>query len=211
MKKFILFLLLVLLVACSKEEEPTSLNQYKVEYEMTLSGVYYTGTSYTIETDEYAYVYTVSHLLDNEEIHTETFTIYIDDDVYMYYAENGEWIYSEEYATGFSFNFAAYRELDLSWFEENPEREENAFLEPYELKSLDEYKDDIADLIFYDGYFDALPEGYWGNYECYISVNDNNEITLVYYGSFPSFQLEFVEFDESVPLPSSIKDELNLE
>ncbi len=209
MKKMLIFILILCLTGCKTDDnqdvdyiEEESLKTIVTTY---YSGTYYTSVGYKYVMEDYTYTYSLS---------IRIFSVYLDDVTYSYKLEEDEWVLiipedipeDERY-----INLSVFRTINLDWFEPYDVDEENSSLFEYDLRLKEEYIDELFELIYNRDYDETFIENSWGSYDCFLGVDENDNIVEVSYSSFPSHKIEYISIDEIYPLPDSIKLDLDLE
>lgn len=186
----------------------------KVIYQLILSGVYYTTTYYSCETEDSSYTYSVMEFLSGGEIINETFAIDQKGEERIFRKCpvreetpecDGNW--NEEILSSsvsiyipLSSKILDLKYLNLSWFEYYGD-EPDELMSEYNHIVKETYKQDVCEEFFGENDDSCID----ADADMYIQVI-GNKITRVMYLSFPSHMIEYVEYDEMLEIPEDILD-----
>jgi len=208
-KKILLIAMIMMLSGCVSMFSTPILNQYTIDYTISLYGTYYTGHAIAYETEEYSYVYYETYFLSGDEIVSQRIDVFLDDEVYSYIYVDEEWVLdSQEIGdiTNLSsdiLNPFKYLSFNPDWFtySESDNR--------YYLK--DEFKPERFTELTGNPNYVAPEPPYESLYSNYITLDDNGDIATSYYNILGGVALEFVDnIDEYNVLPQEILFDLDI-
>lgn len=207
MRKFLVLILIFVLVGCTKEtttDEGKLIACQKAIEEVTLSGIYYTVEKYRCEYEEYSFEYAIQYYLESEEIYNESIILELEGEELLFIKDEGSWIINENH-NGLGFDTFKIKDIDKDWFIDFNENE-NEFLEKYNYVSDDDKIIEIHLIVSGIELDRTTNEDIVKNLKMYIDMDENENIVSVYYSSFPSYEVTFLECDEEIELPETIID-----